>query len=96
MEANLIYWLTYFDYFLFLLSAELALWDGLIIELQCQSVRLLYDVWPLTASMEVKNKYAYVTTQDICNKFIEIYFLWDVWFYGQIVCYNIRLPCLLF
>ena len=22
-------------------------------------------------------------------------FLWDVWFGGQIVCYNIRLPCLL-
>ena len=32
--------------------------------------------WPLTASMisEVKNKYAYVITQDICNKFIEVKF----------------------
>ena len=30
--------------------------------------------WPLIASMtsEVKNNYAYVITQDICNKFIEI------------------------
>ena len=32
--------------------------------------------WPLTASMtsEVKNNYAYVITQDICNKFIEVNF----------------------
>ena len=32
--------------------------------------------WPLTASMilEVKNKYAYVIMQDICNKFIEVNF----------------------
>ena len=32
--------------------------------------------WPLTASMtsEVKNNYAYVITQDICNKFIEVKF----------------------
>ena len=30
--------------------------------------------------MEVKNKYAYVITQDICNKFIEVIFLWDIWF----------------
>ena len=31
---------------------------------------------PLTASMtsEVKNNYAYVITQDICNKFIEVNF----------------------
>ena len=29
---------------------------------------------PLTASMEVKNKYAYVITQDICNKSIEVFF----------------------
>ena len=41
---------------------------------QSQSVRSLYGVWPLTASMEVKNKYAYVITQDICNKFIEVNF----------------------
>ena len=34
----------------------------------------LYGVWPLTASMEIKNKYAYVITQDICNKFIEVNF----------------------
>ena len=33
----------------------LALWDGPNIELKCQSVRSLYGVWPLTASMEVKN-----------------------------------------
>ena len=37
-------------------------------------VRTLYAVWPLTASMEVKKKYAYVITQDICNKFIELKF----------------------
>ena len=32
--------------------------------------------WPLTASMtsEVKNNYAYVITQDICNNFIEVNF----------------------
>ena len=32
--------------------------------------------WPLTASMtsEVKNNYAYVITQDICSKFIEVNF----------------------
>ena len=33
-------------------------------------------LWPLTASMdsEAKNNYAYVTTQGICNNFIEIKF----------------------
>ena len=32
--------------------------------------------WPLTASMtsEVKNNYAYVIMQDICNSFIEVNF----------------------
>ena len=32
--------------------------------------------WPLTASITSKAKinYAYVTTQDICNKFIEVNF----------------------
>ena len=32
--------------------------------------------WPLTAFMtsEVKNNYAYVITQDICNKLIEVNF----------------------
>ena len=36
--------------------------------------------WPLTASMtsEVKINYAYLITQGICNKFIEIKF--SVWF----------------
>ena len=50
--------------------------------------------WPLTASMtsEVKNNYAYVITQDICNKFIEVIFLWDVWFHSQIVCCTIEHP----
>ena len=48
----------------------LALWDGPNIELKCQRMWSLYGVWPLTAFMEVKNKYAYVITQDICNKFI--------------------------
>ena len=37
-------------------------------------MRSLYGVWPLIAFMEVKNKYAYVITQDICNKFIEVNF----------------------
>ena len=38
--------------------------------------------WPLTASTasEAKINYAYVTTQGICNTFIEVIFLWDVWF----------------
>ena len=40
-----------------------------------QSVRSLYGVWPLTASMEVKNTHANVTTQGILNKFIEVSFL---------------------
>ena len=32
--------------------------------------------WPLTASMtsEVKNNYAYVIRQNICNRFIEVNF----------------------
>ena len=32
--------------------------------------------WPLTAFMrsEVKNDYAYVIMQDVCNKFIEVNF----------------------
>ena len=37
-------------------------------------MRSLYGVGPLTASMEVKNKYAYVITKNICNKFIEVNF----------------------
>ena len=52
----------------------MAVWDGANFELKCQSVPSLYGVWPLTASMEVKNKYAYVMTQDICNKFVEVNF----------------------
>ena len=58
----------------------------------CQSVRSLYGFWPLTASMVVKNKYAYVIMQDICNKFIEVIFLRYVWFLGQIVYFKIELP----
>ena len=47
-------------------------------------------IWPLTASVtsEVKHNYAYVITQDIFNKFIEVNF----WFHSQIVCSNVRLP----
>ena len=47
--------------------------------------------WPLTASMtlEAKIEYAYVTTQGICNNFIEVNFLWDLWFGGQILYYNV-------
>ena len=60
MEADLI--LITFHFFWL---AELALLDGPNVELKCQSVQLLYGVWPLTASMEVKNKYAYVITQNI-------------------------------
>ena len=37
-------------------------WHCGIIELKCQIVGSLYGVWPLTASMEVKNKYAYAWT----------------------------------
>ena len=40
--------------------------------------------------MEVKNKYAYVITQDICNKFIEENILWDIWFSYDAVCCNIE------
>ena len=39
-----------------------------------QSVRLLYGVWPLAASMEVKNNHAHVTTPIILYKFIEVNF----------------------
>ena len=41
---------------------------------QCQSVRPQKSFCPLTASitMDVKNNYAYVTTQRILNKFLEI------------------------
>ena len=52
----------------------MALWDGLNVELKCQSVRSLYGVWPLTASMEVKNNHAHVTTHRILNKFIGMKF----------------------
>ena len=54
------------------LVSRTGLWDGTNVEFTCQSVRSLYGVWPLIASMEVKNKYVYVITQDICNKFIEV------------------------
>ena len=52
----------------------MALWDEPNIKLECQSVRLQYSVWPLTASitMDVKNNYAQVTTQRILNAFIKI------------------------
>ena len=48
--------------------------------------------WPLTASItsEAKIKYGYVTTQGICNTFIEVIFSWDVWFGGQIVRFTIE------
>ena len=56
---------------------HVVLWDEPIIELECQSVHSQQSFWPLTASItiEVKNEYAYVTTQRILNKFIEINFL---------------------
>ena len=44
---------------------------------------------------EVKINYAYVTTQDICSKFIEVNFVWDVWFDDQTVCSNIEHPCII-
>ena len=48
--------------------------------------------WPLTASTasEAKINYAYVTTQGICNTFIEVIFGGDVWFGGQIICFTIE------
>ena len=52
----------------------------------------VWCVASLTASMEVNNKYAYVITQDICNKIIEVIFLWEVWFLGQIVYLKIEHP----
>ena len=46
--------------------------------------------------MEVKNKYAYVFTQDICSKFIEVFFcVCDVWFLGQIVYFKIEHPSII-
>ena len=50
--------------------------------------------WPLTASItsETKINYAYVITQDICNKFIEVKFYW---FDGQIVCFKIEHPSII-
>ena len=44
---------------------------------------------------EVKNNYAYVITQDICNKFIEVKIGVDVWFGGQIFCFNIEHPSII-
>ena len=44
---------------------------------------------------EVKNNYAYVIAQDICNKSLNQTFEWDIRFHSQIVYSNIRLPCLL-
>ena len=63
----------------------MALWDGQF-ELKGQSVQSLNGVWTLTAFMEVKNKYAYAITQDICNKFIEVNFFLDVWFGRDCLC----------
>ena len=44
--------------------------------------------------MEVKDKYAYVIMQDICNKFFEVNFC-DVWFHHQIVYTNIEQPSII-
>ena len=38
-------------------------------------MRSLYGAWPLTAFMEVKNKYAHVIMQQICNKFKKYFFV---------------------
>ena len=48
--------------------------------------------WPPTASMisKIKNNCAYVITQDICNKFIELKFSVDARFDCQIVCFTIE------
>ena len=53
------------------------------------------DIVILFLTSEVKNHYAYIITQDICNKFIEVKFVWDVWFDGQIVCFNIEHPSII-
>ena len=45
--------------------------------------------------MEVKNKYAYVIMQDIWNTFLEVNFLGDVWFLGQIVYSKIEHPSII-
>ena len=66
----------------------MALWDGQF-ELKGQSVQSLNGVWTLTAFMEVKNKYAYAITQDICNKFIEVTFFVGCLVSRQIVCCNV-------
>ena len=62
------------DYFLFLFVRR----SGIVGWTECwvifQSVRLLYGVWPLAASMEVKNNHAHVTTPIILYKFIEVNF----------------------
>ena len=49
--------------------------------------------WPLTASMtsEVKNNYAYLITQYICNKFIEVNFCVGCT-YGLVVMLTIPTP----
>ena len=59
----------------------MALWDEPNIELECQSVRSQYSVWPLTASitMDVKNNHAHVTTQKLSV---------DVCFDREAVCFN--------
>ena len=53
---------------------HILIWDEPNIELRYQSVQSLYGVWPLTASIEVKNNHASVKTQRILNKFIEVNF----------------------
>ena len=52
------------------------------IELSAEVCVKIRCFWPLTASTtsEVKNDYAHVITQNICNKFVEIKFLYDVQF----------------
>ena len=45
---------------------------------------------------EVKNNYAYVITQDICNKFIEVNFcVGCTWFLGKIVYSKIEHPSII-
>ena len=74
------------SHFLNLWWAEVALWET---EVPKCAFRCFLPLRASTTS-EVKNDHTHVITQDIYNKFIEVNYVWDVWFYSQILCSNIE------
>ena len=93
MEADLIYWWTYLDYFLFLLVSRIGTvgWT----ERWVKVPKCAVAVWCLASNSlhggqkKVCLCYHVGHLQQIHRS---KFFLWDVWFHGQIVCCKIWLP----